>query len=177
MLNNKPMFVSPFKDGTKETELKYTNNKATVYISNIPHDVTQQQLEEIFTQAGVIKEVRLVTNRQGRSKGFAYIEYITESSANTAVIKLDNHFISGKKLNVAISNPPSKSTGGKLQGGPPSWKPKEPIPISSFGIGGRKSKSNITLVPRAVVRSVGSEHDTGSKMSNEDFRQMLLKKQ
>ena len=65
-----------------------------MYISNIPHDVTQQQLEEIFTQvssicyfkshflicgqAGVIKEVRLVTNRQGRSKGFAYIEYITE---------------------------------------------------------------------------------------------------
>ena len=41
--------------------------------------------------------------------------------------------MSGKKLNVAISNPPSKSTGGKPQGGPQgSWKPKEPLPISSL---------------------------------------------
>ena len=76
-----------------------------MYISNIPHDVTQQQLEEIFTQvssicyfrfqiisflicgqAGVIKEVRLVTNRQGRSKGFAYIEYITEVIQYTPIL-------------------------------------------------------------------------------------------
>jgi hypothetical protein len=35
-------------------------------------------------QAGPIKEVRLVRNRDGRSKGFAYIEYVDEVGGDTS---------------------------------------------------------------------------------------------
>ena len=45
----------------------------------------------------------------------------------------------------------------------------------------RKSKTNISLLPRVVARreekTAGKEGEGGgSKMSNEDFRKMLLKK-
>ena len=55
-----------------------TIDKHTLYVTNLPFEVNEQQIRDEFQTVGNIKQVRLVTNRSGKSKGFAYVEYETE---------------------------------------------------------------------------------------------------
>ncbi|XP_064398817.1 squamous cell carcinoma antigen recognized by T-cells 3-like isoform X3 [Halichondria panicea] len=195
-IEGRPMYVSQFKEkGRPVSSLgdktpQRSDSKATVFVSHIAHHITDQELREHFQQCGEIKEVRLIKNREGRSKGFAYIEFTDESSANVAVARLNNSDELGmKRMSVAISNPPKGGSKGTF-GGPepetgfkrPTFAPRDmqdnnPIVTS-------RRKTNIPLLPRALAkRAVSGDKNTtsstsgeGNKLSNDDFRKLLAKK-
>lgn len=48
------------------------------------------------------------------SKGLAYIEYADEVTAAKALVKTDGTFLHGRRLSVAVSNPPPRRTGGEF---------------------------------------------------------------
>ena len=57
---------------------------------------------------GVLKEVRIVTYRNGKSKGLAYVEFENEQFASKALIQTDGMLIGEHQITVAISNPPKR---------------------------------------------------------------------
>ena len=57
-----------------------TIDKHTLYVSNIAFEVKEEDIKTLFQEVGSVKQVRLVTNRSGKSKGYAYIEYENEVS-------------------------------------------------------------------------------------------------
>ena len=57
----------------KKSSKRYSRRQ--VKTSNV---IVTMTLTCVLIQAGDVREVRLVRNRQGRSKGFAYIEYTSE---------------------------------------------------------------------------------------------------
>lgn len=96
----------------------------TAFVVNLPFNLKETQLEEIFSQVssgfvffkkfdwlvdqfGEIKQVRLIKERDGKSKGFAYIEFADEDSANKS-LTLNESQLGGRTIKVTISNPPSK---------------------------------------------------------------------
>ena len=210
MLAGRPMFVSPFKEKRsgdyENTTQKYNDGKATLYVSNLHHQCNEEELQAAFSECGKIKQVRLVRNKAGRPKGFAYIEYDDETSAALAIQKLDKYDLGGKPISVAISRPPSKQRGegegrgteGSMdfyyqrptqdEGGKRDGEFKIPTGIpSSFqysdeGVLVRKSKTNISLVPRVIARGhevaepEESPAGAGGNLSNNDFRKLLAKK-
>lgn len=60
----------------------------TIFIKNLPYEVTEQEIREKFMVYGPIMKIRLaVWNHTNNLKGFGYIEYKREDSAEIAVKK------------------------------------------------------------------------------------------
>ncbi|XP_076126245.1 spliceosome associated factor 3, U4/U6 recycling protein isoform X1 [Alosa pseudoharengus] len=187
-LEGRPMFVSPCIDKKKNQDFKVFKyspslEKHKIFISGLPYTCTQQQLEELFKPHGTIKATRLVTNRSGKPKGLAYVEFANEAQASQAVLKMDGMDVQNYTISVAISNPPGRkmeTTSGKQY--------KSMPPQQTHGARGR-SRTQIALLPRSLHRQLVPESSAANgttleplavtqnkPMSNEDFAQMLRKK-
>uniref|UniRef100_A0A8C1CVQ6 Spliceosome associated factor 3, U4/U6 recycling protein n=1 Tax=Cyprinus carpio carpio TaxID=630221 RepID=A0A8C1CVQ6_CYPCA len=204
-VDGRPMYVSPCVDKNKNPDFKVFKYKTAmekhkIFISGLPYTCTKETLEDLCKQHGTVKAIRLVTNRSGKPKGLAYVEYENEAQASQAVLKMDGSMLENFTLSVAISNPPSRMMEDK---GVPSRLLGAAMPRQPQGARG-KGRTQISLLPRSLYRqstpdakaengTVSAPHttetdgvhggpgttspDTQSKsLSNEDFARMLLKK-
>lgn len=74
--------------------------KQRLYIGNLAYSVTRQDLQERFAPFGAIREIRLVTEKDGQSKGFAFVEFENSDDAQAAAEALDGKDINGRKIRV-----------------------------------------------------------------------------
>ncbi len=87
--------------------------ESKLYVGNLPYNVTEDQLRELFSQAGQIKDVALITDRQtGRSKGFAFVEFNTQAEAEKAIEMFNNQDFEGRPLTVNMARPREERGGG-----------------------------------------------------------------
>lgn len=77
-----------------------------LFIGSLPYDTTNQQLEELFAQAGTVESVNVITDRySGRGKGFAFVEMATEEEAQKAIQTLNGHNLNGRSIVVNEARP------------------------------------------------------------------------
>ncbi|XP_077016231.1 spliceosome associated factor 3, U4/U6 recycling protein isoform X1 [Tamandua tetradactyla] len=194
-VEGRPMFVSPCVDKSKNPDFKvfrYSTalEKHKLFISGLPFSCTKEELEEICKAHGTVKDLRLVTNRAGKPKGLAYVEYENESQASQAVMKMDGMTIKENVIKVAISNPPQRKVPEKPEARKAPGGPMMPRQI--YGARG-KGRTQLALLPRALQRPSATvpqaengpaPHPAGAtsvaseapKMSNADFAKLLLRK-
>ncbi|XP_043252724.1 squamous cell carcinoma antigen recognized by T-cells 3-like isoform X2 [Colletes gigas] len=111
-IKGRPMFVSrcdPNKT-TRTPGFKYSHSleKNKLFVKGLPLTTTKEELEEVFKVHGTLKEVRIVTYRNGHSKGLAYVEYEDVTTAGKALLATDGMKIGDKVISVAISQPPER---------------------------------------------------------------------
>ncbi|MCH7951591.1 RNA-binding protein [Patescibacteria group bacterium] len=57
-----------------------------LYVGNLDYSVTEEQLGELFAQAGKVTSAVVITDRySGRSKGFGFVEMSSEEEAKKAI--------------------------------------------------------------------------------------------
>lgn len=79
------------------------NNK--VYVGNLSLDATKEGLEQLFSAAGEVKEVTIISDRDtGRSKGFAFVTFATRAEANEAVTKFNGQEFLSRPLKVDMAH-------------------------------------------------------------------------
>src|SRR5262249_6558476 len=91
-----------------------------LYVGNLPFSVSEQQLEELFGQIGVVESANLVTDRDtGRSRGFAFVEMDSRDAADAAIAELNGREIDGRQLTVNEARPRENRgpRGGGFGGG------------------------------------------------------------
>lgn len=115
-LNGRPVFISEV-GRRKEFQFSMSEEKNKLFISKLANDVDERLLREIFEKYGALKDVRIVTYRNGHSKGCAYVEYVDELSAGSALKATDGMLIKGKNIQVAISDPRKGSKSSKSESG------------------------------------------------------------
>lgn len=72
----------------------------TLYVGNLPFDVTEQQLQELFEQHGEVLAVRMINDREtGRYRGFSFVE-MEASGADAAMSALNGAQFGGRTLRV-----------------------------------------------------------------------------
>ena len=77
-----------------------------LFVGSLPYDTTQQQLEELFSQAGKIDSVNVITDRySGRGKGFAFVEMTTEEEAKKAIEMFNGYSMGGRSIVVNEARP------------------------------------------------------------------------
>lgn len=91
--------VQPFK--SKKDRGGVVSNFTNVFIKNIPPDVNQQTIQEMFAKAGQITSIMIATETDGKSKGFGFVNFETIEQANASVDMLNGHEFGDKKLYVA----------------------------------------------------------------------------
>lgn len=81
-LEGRPAFVSkcdPDKS-TRQKQFKYPTKleKNKLFVKGLPFSLTVDELKDLFGKHGDLKDCRLVTYRNGHSKGLAYVEFVDE---------------------------------------------------------------------------------------------------
>jgi RNA recognition motif-containing protein len=90
--------------------------ESKLYVGNLSYDVTEEQLRELFSKAGVIKEVALIMDRDTRRpKGFGFVEMTTQVEAQKAIEMFNEHELDGRRLTVNLARP--REDRGSSRGG------------------------------------------------------------
>lgn len=74
--------------------------KNKLFISNLDFSITQDQLEDIFSEIGSYVSIVIATDKDARSRGFAFIEMKDEETAQKAIDALNNKEINGRPMKV-----------------------------------------------------------------------------
>lgn len=96
-----------------------------LFVGKLPYETTNNQLEELFAQAGQVVSVNLITDKYtGQSKGFAFVEMGTEEEAQKAIQTLNGYALNGRTIVVNEARPqedrgsrPGGGFGGNRGGG------------------------------------------------------------
>ncbi|NMC14089.1 MAG: RNA-binding protein, partial [Chloroflexi bacterium] len=77
-----------------------------LYVGNLSYSTTEDDLRTLFTQAGTVRSVSLIKDRDsGRSKGFAFVEMETQSEAEKAITQFNGTLLNERAINVNIARP------------------------------------------------------------------------
>ena len=84
-----------------------------LFVGRLPYEVTNSQLEELFSQAGKVESVNVITDRfSGQGKGFAFVEMTSDGSAQAAIDALNGTEVKGRSINVSIAREKSNDDRG-----------------------------------------------------------------
>ena len=81
-------------------------NQNRLFVGNLSYETTQEDLQEYFSQAGVVTSVNLMQDKvTGKSRGFAFVEYATAEEAGKAVEQFAGKEFQDRALTVNIARP------------------------------------------------------------------------
>ena len=96
-----------------------------IYVGNLPWSVDDGKLQDLFSEFGEITEATVLKDKfNGRSKGFGFVTFSEDSSAQKAIKAMNDKDVEGRKLKVNEAKPfdpdaprPRRSFGGQSRGG------------------------------------------------------------
>ena len=96
--NNHIIKAKPFSPyNTNETK---NNSNANLFVKNLPNNINEIELLDLFKEFGKINSINLKTNSKGESLGYGYVLFDNEESAKNAMENLNNKEFKGKNLQV-----------------------------------------------------------------------------
>lgn len=106
------------KEKTQKKNIEVNRNN-TVFIKNLPSNITESDIESKFSKFGPIKTIRLVKDKNNNIKGFGYIDFETQKAMTSAIeasVKIKSNIIKIEKAKSSfIDEVPSKTLGRKKQ--------------------------------------------------------------
>ncbi|GMI76728.1 ARABIDOPSIS THALIANA RNA BINDING PROTEIN, APPROXIMATELY 31 KD, 31-kDa RNA binding protein [Hibiscus trionum] len=75
-----------------------------IYVGNLPWNVDNARLEQVFSEHGKVVEARVVSDREtGRSRGFGFVTMSSETELNDAIAALDGQSLDGRAIRVNVA--------------------------------------------------------------------------
>lgn len=113
-----------------------------LYIGNLPYNVTEATLRDLFAQAGEVDTVAIITDRDtGRPRGFAFIEMADDAAARQAISQINGKTLNDRTITVAEARPPeSRYSADSDRGGYSGGRSSYGGGRSSFGRGGGRRR-------------------------------------
>jgi nucleolin len=148
----------------------------TLFLANLPSDCREDELQEIFRDAGVgpILKLHLPVDPDGRRRGFGFVSLRDSGAAREAVPKLRERMLRGRPLTVDVARPRGERPGGPGGDRPPpgggAWRSRPPPPPREGGMAGgppMRSFSNEGGGPPPVERQTWDERRDPSKRKKE----------
>lgn len=84
-----------------------------IYVGNVYFGMTENELTEVFKPFGEIEYVNLQRDPDGRSKGYAFVQYKTKQAADEAIEKMHGFVLAGRPLRIG------RGGGGSFAPPPP----------------------------------------------------------
>ena len=79
---------------------------AKLFVGGLSYDATEDELREIFSAHGDLKDVHIATDKEtGRSKGFAFVTFSSKKEGTSAIKELNDTEIHSRKITVQESKP------------------------------------------------------------------------
>src|SRR6201981_3071277 len=90
-----------------------------LYVGNLSFNTTENELQELFSQAGTVQEVMLMQDKfTGKSRGFAFVTMGSDQEAQNAITQFNGKTVEGRALTVNEARPREpRPPGGGGRGG------------------------------------------------------------
>lgn len=73
-----------------------------LYIGNLPYETTEDDLRRLFSVAGTVQSVHIITDKDsGKSKGCGYVKMTTPTEAKDAIDSLDGALVDSRLIHVS----------------------------------------------------------------------------
>lgn len=93
-----------------------------LFVGNLPYDVDDAQLSEVFSQAGTVTSAHVVTDKfSGQSRGYGFVEMSSDAEAAQAVTLLNGRDFRGRAMTVNEARPREERGGFRSGGGGRSY--------------------------------------------------------
>ena len=90
----------------------------SIYIGNLNYEISQEDLNEVFSEYGKVKRIHLPTDREtGRKRGFGFVEMETEAEEDKAIETLDGAEWMGREIKVNKARPRENNRSSFSGGG------------------------------------------------------------
>ena len=86
-----------------------------LYVGNLSYKVDEETLRGLFAAIGEVESVKIITDgATGRSKGFGFVEMVSEADAEKAIASLNGTSLQDRTLTVNEARPQTDRprTGG-----------------------------------------------------------------
>ena len=85
-----------------------------LYVGNLPFSVSDQDLDQLFSQTGPVESANVITDRDtGRSRGFGFVEMESREGAEAAISQLNGYEMDGRAIVVNEARPREDRGGGR----------------------------------------------------------------
>ena len=83
-----------------------------LYVGNLPFGASEEDLRELFAEAGAVQSVKIVTDSySGRSRGFGFVEMASQAEAEKAISLVNGKTFMDRALIVSEAKPQKKRDG------------------------------------------------------------------
>lgn len=84
-----------------------------LYVGNLPYSTTEDELRNLFSQAGTVATVEIIKDREtGSSKGFAFIEMANQVDAEKAITQFNGYSLGNRQMKVNLARPREERPSG-----------------------------------------------------------------
>ena len=84
-----------------------------LYVGNLPHTMTEDHLNTLFSEAGNVASAKIITDRQtGQPRGFGFVEMETKMDGQKAISMINGRTVDGRPLAVNEARPQQKASFG-----------------------------------------------------------------
>ena len=88
-----------------------------LYVGGLPYSTNDEALKAAFAKAGNVESANVIVDRMtGRSKGFGFVQMVTDEEADAAISMWNGQELDGRKLTVNEARPmearPPRRNGG-----------------------------------------------------------------
>lgn len=98
-----------------------------LYVGNLPYQVDETQLQQLFEQCGSVESVTVMRDQAtGRARGFGFVEMSTHEDAQKAIDTFNGSELGGRNLTVNEARPKTPRAGGFGGGGDSRRRRSEP---------------------------------------------------
>ena len=97
-----------------------------LYVGNLSYSTTEDELRNLFMQAGTVVSVALIIDREThRSKGFAFVEMSNQAEAQKAIEMFNGRSLGDRDLRVNMAQPREERGGVPGRGSGQSRRPPQ----------------------------------------------------
>ncbi|KAJ7645566.1 hypothetical protein DFH06DRAFT_1425383 [Mycena polygramma] len=89
-------------------------NEREIYVAGLSRFTTKVDLEKLFKPYGGVKDVRMATDKDGHSKGFAFVEFEDEKSAQGA-LEANNQELKKRRIAVTLADSRARARNRNLE--------------------------------------------------------------
>ncbi|MDO8616981.1 MAG: RNA-binding protein [Dehalococcoidia bacterium] len=87
-----------------------------LYVGNLAHETTEADLRTVFSPFGEISSIKIVSDRRGRVKGFAYVDLADDDATTRAMEALRGTQVNGRTMDI-VEDYSSGRKSGAFRGG------------------------------------------------------------
>jgi RNA recognition motif-containing protein len=83
-----------------------------IYVSNLGFQVTDSDLNDLFTQYGEVTSAKVITDKfTGSSRGFAFVEMSSAEDGRKAIQSLNEKEVHGRRMSVSVAREKAQNSG------------------------------------------------------------------